>query len=160
MAASGDILPNTVQSRFSFGLIFHPNLAVGCRISPCDDLSTLQRSRTFRTSTADAPISQRAARARSATALSGIVRALSNGDRPCQGQDPAAAVDPIRQADLALVQHLVQGLFASSTGREESEWPRRPPRTAELIRHLMDQHGRTRADMVPILGRPTCSFHH
>ena len=43
---------------------------------------------------------------------------------------------------------------------EESKWPRRPPSTAELIRHLMDQHGLTRADMVPILGRPTCSFHH
>jgi antitoxin component HigA of HigAB toxin-antitoxin module len=27
--------------------------------------------------------------------------------------------------------------------------------TAELIRHLMDQHGLTRADMVPILGTPS-----
>ena len=35
---------------------------------------------------------------------------------------------------------------------EESKWPRRPPRTADLIRHLMDQHGLTRADLVPILG--------
>src|SRR5262245_74186 len=35
---------------------------------------------------------------------------------------------------------------------EESKWPRRPPSTAELIRHLMDQHGLARADMVPILG--------
>jgi len=35
---------------------------------------------------------------------------------------------------------------------EESRWPRRPPSTADLIRHLMDQHGLTRADMVPILG--------
>jgi len=34
----------------------------------------------------------------------------------------------------------------------ESRWPRRRPSTAELIRHLMDQHGLTRADMVPILG--------
>ena len=38
---------------------------------------------------------------------------------------------------------------------EESRWPRRPPSTAELIRHLMDQHGLTRADMVPILGTPS-----
>jgi HTH-type transcriptional regulator / antitoxin HigA len=38
---------------------------------------------------------------------------------------------------------------------EESKWPRRPPRTADLIRHLMDQHGLTRADMVPILGTPS-----
>ena len=35
---------------------------------------------------------------------------------------------------------------------EERKWPRRPPSTADLIRHLMDQHGLTRADMVPILG--------
>lgn len=38
---------------------------------------------------------------------------------------------------------------------EESKWPRRPSSTAELIRHLMDQHGLTRADMVPILGTPS-----
>ncbi len=38
---------------------------------------------------------------------------------------------------------------------EERKWPRRPPRIAELIRHLMDQHGLTRADMVPILGTPS-----
>jgi HTH-type transcriptional regulator/antitoxin HigA len=35
---------------------------------------------------------------------------------------------------------------------EESKWPRRPPSVADLIRHLMDQHGLTRADLVPILG--------
>ena len=38
---------------------------------------------------------------------------------------------------------------------EESKWPRRPPNIAELIRHLMDQHGLTRADMVPLLGTPS-----
>ena len=38
---------------------------------------------------------------------------------------------------------------------EESKWPRRPPSTADLIRHLMDQHGLTRADMAAILGTPS-----
>jgi HTH-type transcriptional regulator/antitoxin HigA len=38
---------------------------------------------------------------------------------------------------------------------EESIWPRRPSSTAALIRHLMEQHGLTRADMVPILGTPS-----
>jgi HTH-type transcriptional regulator/antitoxin HigA len=38
---------------------------------------------------------------------------------------------------------------------EESRWPRRPPGTAALIRHLMEQHGLTRADMVPLLGTPS-----
>jgi HTH-type transcriptional regulator/antitoxin HigA len=38
---------------------------------------------------------------------------------------------------------------------EERRWPRRPARTADLVRHLMDQHGLSRADMVPILGTPS-----
>jgi HTH-type transcriptional regulator/antitoxin HigA len=38
---------------------------------------------------------------------------------------------------------------------EEGKWPRLPPSTADLIRHLMDQHGLTRADLVPILGTPS-----
>ena len=38
---------------------------------------------------------------------------------------------------------------------EERKWPRRPASTANLIRHLMDQHGLARADMVPILGTPS-----
>ena len=38
---------------------------------------------------------------------------------------------------------------------EETKWPRRSASTAELIRHLMDQHGLTRADMVPMLGTPS-----
>lgn len=38
---------------------------------------------------------------------------------------------------------------------EQSQWPRRPISTANLIRHLMDQHGLTRADMAPVLGTPS-----
>ncbi len=38
---------------------------------------------------------------------------------------------------------------------EERKWPRRPPSIADLIHHLMDQYGLTRADMVPILGTPS-----
>ena len=38
---------------------------------------------------------------------------------------------------------------------EERRWPRQPVSTAELIRHLMDQHDVTRAEMVPILGTPS-----
>ena len=38
---------------------------------------------------------------------------------------------------------------------EESRWPPRPPSPAELIRHLMDQHGLSRADMVQYLGTPS-----
>lgn len=38
---------------------------------------------------------------------------------------------------------------------EEKQWPRRPASVADLIRHLMDQHSLTRADLVPLLGTPS-----
>jgi HTH-type transcriptional regulator/antitoxin HigA len=34
---------------------------------------------------------------------------------------------------------------------EETIWPRRPPSSADLIRHLMDQHGLT-----PLISRCRC----
>ena len=56
-----------------------------------------------------------------------------------------------KPADVARLQAQARLIAAY----EESRWPRRPARTADLIRHLMDQHGLTRADMVPILGTPS-----
>ena len=38
---------------------------------------------------------------------------------------------------------------------EEGKWPRRAPSVPDLIRHLMDQHGVKRADLVPLLGTPS-----
>ena len=70
-------------------------------------------------------------------------------------------------AELARARKLVDRLMASDdaadTARleaqarliaayEEGKWPRRSPSTAEIVRYLMDQHGLSRADMVPILG--------
>jgi HTH-type transcriptional regulator/antitoxin HigA len=54
-------------------------------------------------------------------------------------------------ADIARLQAQARLIAAY----EESKWPRRSPSTAELIRHLMDHHALTRADMVPILGTPS-----
>ena len=56
-----------------------------------------------------------------------------------------SSVDP---ADIARLQAQARLIAAY----EETKWPRRPPSIAEMIRHLMDQHGLTRADLVPILG--------
>ena len=71
-----------------------------------------------------------------------LARARALVDRLWESDDPA---DIIRlQAQARLI-----------AAYEESRWPRRPPTTAELIRHLMDQHSLTRADMVPILGTPS-----
>ena len=35
------------------------------------------------------------------------------------------------------------------------KWPRRPPSTAELIRHLMDQHGLQQKDLADVFGTPS-----
>jgi len=56
-----------------------------------------------------------------------------------------ASDDPAGLARLAAQARLIAAY-------EETKWPRRPPRTAAIIRYLMDQHGLTRADMIPILG--------
>jgi len=70
-------------------------------------------------------------------------------------------------AELARARALVDRLMASDdkadmarleaqarliAAYEERKWPRRAASTAEIVRYLMDQHGLTRADMVPILG--------
>jgi HTH-type transcriptional regulator/antitoxin HigA len=35
---------------------------------------------------------------------------------------------------------------------ERVRWPRRTPALPDLLKYLMDQHGLTRADLVPLLG--------
>ena len=70
-------------------------------------------------------------------------------------------------AELARARALVERLMGSNApadiarleaqarliaAYEEKKWPRRSPNTAEIVRYLMDQHGLSRADMVPILG--------
>lgn len=71
-----------------------------------------------------------------------LARARTLVDRLWESRDPA---------DVARLQAQARLIAAY----EESRWPRRPPSTADLIRHLMDQHGVTRAEMVPILGTPS-----
>src|SRR5438132_1336065 len=56
--------------------------------------------------------------------------------------------DPVDAARLEAQARLIAAY-------EERKWPRRTPKVADLIRHLMDQHGLSRADMVPILGTPS-----
>lgn len=63
----------------------------------------------------------------------------------------------------ALVDRLMDSDDAADTARlraqarliaayELEKWPARRPNTGEVIRYLMDQHGLTRADLVPLLG--------
>ena len=54
-------------------------------------------------------------------------------------------------ADIARLQAQARLIAAY----EQGKWPPRPPSTVDMIRHLMDQHGLTRADMAPILGTPS-----
>ena len=71
-----------------------------------------------------------------------LARARGLVDRLWQSDDPADIARLAAQARLI-------------AAYEESKWPRRPPSTADLIRHLMDQHGLTRTELVPILGTPS-----
>lgn len=71
-----------------------------------------------------------------------LARARALVDRLWQSEEPT---------DVARLQAQARLIAAY----EEAKWPRRSPGTADLIRHLMDQHGLTRADMVPILGTPS-----
>lgn len=68
-----------------------------------------------------------------------LARARALVDRLMGSDDPA---------DLARLQAQARLIAAY----EEAKWPRRTPSTAEMMRYLMDQHGLTRADLVPILG--------
>jgi HTH-type transcriptional regulator / antitoxin HigA len=56
--------------------------------------------------------------------------------------------DPVDMARLEAQARLIAAY-------EEQKWPRRSASVANLIRHLMDQHGLARADMAPILGSPS-----
>ncbi len=73
-------------------------------------------------------------------------------------------------AELARAQDLVVRLMASDdpadvarlqaqarlvAAYEAQRWPPRPPSTAAVIEYLMDQHGLSRADLVPLLGTPS-----
>jgi HTH-type transcriptional regulator/antitoxin HigA len=71
-----------------------------------------------------------------------LVRARALVDQLWNSNDPADIVRLEAQARL---------IFAY----EARKWSRRSPSVADMISHLMDQHGLTRADMVPILGSPS-----
>jgi HTH-type transcriptional regulator/antitoxin HigA len=71
-----------------------------------------------------------------------LARARALVERLWQSDDPA---------DIARLEAQARLIAAY----EESKWPRRLPSTADLIRHLMDQHNLTRAELVPILGTPS-----
>ena len=38
---------------------------------------------------------------------------------------------------------------------ERVRWPRRTPSLPDMLKYLMDQHGLSRADLVPLLGTPS-----
>src|SRR5450755_2810634 len=66
-----------------------------------------------------------------------------------------ALVDRLWESDKPADMARLQAQARLIAAYEEAKWPRRLPSAAALIRHLMDQHSLTRADMVPILGTPS-----
>jgi len=63
-----------------------------------------------------------------------------------------ALVDRLMASDAAGDIARLQAQARLIAAYEETKWPRRAAGTAEIVRYLMDQHGLSRADMVPILG--------
>jgi len=56
--------------------------------------------------------------------------------------------DPADQARMAAQARLIDAY-------ELARWPRRAPSLPDLLTYLMDQHGLSRADLVPLLGTPS-----
>jgi HTH-type transcriptional regulator / antitoxin HigA len=56
-----------------------------------------------------------------------------------------ASNDPMDQARMRAQAYLVEAY-------ERARWPRRAPTLPDLLTYLMDQHGLSRADLVPLLG--------
>ncbi len=56
--------------------------------------------------------------------------------------------DPADRARMAAQARLIEAY-------ERARWPRRAPRLPDLMAYLMDQHGLSRADLVPLLGTPS-----
>jgi HTH-type transcriptional regulator/antitoxin HigA len=56
--------------------------------------------------------------------------------------------DPADQARMTAQARLIEAY-------ERARWPRRAPSPPDLLTYLMDQHGLSRADLVPLLGTPS-----
>src|SRR3979411_2809156 len=56
--------------------------------------------------------------------------------------------DPADQARMTAQARLIEAY-------EHARWPRRAPSLPDLLAYLMDQHGLSRADLVPLLGTPS-----
>ena len=56
--------------------------------------------------------------------------------------------DPADQARMTAQARLIEAY-------ENGRWPRRTPSLPDLLTYLMDQHGLSRADLVPLLGTPS-----
>jgi len=56
--------------------------------------------------------------------------------------------DPADQARMTAQARLIEAY-------ENARWPRRAPSLPDLLTYLMDQHGLSRADLVPLLGTPS-----
>ena len=56
--------------------------------------------------------------------------------------------DPTDQARMTAQARLIEAY-------ERARWPSRAPSLPDLLTYLMDQHGLSRADLVPLLGTPS-----
>jgi HTH-type transcriptional regulator/antitoxin HigA len=73
-------------------------------------------------------------------------------------RDHAAAkalIEKLMRSDDAADQARMAAQARLIEAYERTRWPRRTPSLPELLTHLMEQHGLSRADLVPLLGTPS-----
>src|SRR6266576_2519505 len=63
-----------------------------------------------------------------------------------------ALIEDLMTSDRAEDQARVTAQARLIEAYERAKWPRRRPTLPELLAYLMDQHGLTRADLIPLLG--------
>jgi HTH-type transcriptional regulator / antitoxin HigA len=66
-----------------------------------------------------------------------------------------ALIEKLMRSDDAADQARMAAQARLIEAYERTRWPRRTPSLPELLTHLMEQHGLSRADLVPLLGTPS-----
>jgi HTH-type transcriptional regulator / antitoxin HigA len=77
-----------------------------------------------------------------------LMRRQSNESHKALIEKLMGSNDPAHQARMTAHARLIEAY-------ERVQWPRRAPSLPDLLTYLMDQHGLSRADLVPLLGTPS-----
>lgn len=75
--------------------------------------------------------------------------------RFCASGAPGSGVERSVGRHLIVVVQYENGVMRLIEAFERARWPTRAPSLPDLLTYLMEQHGLSRADLVPLLGTPS-----